>query len=163
MFIAYLKDQYLLPQRNNTSKALHFCCIRISSIIAEYAFCRLLLSLFHSKIVISNSKNTLTLLQNWKRLFVFLTLWLLEVSASLTCLIVHVNRHFEPWGPNSVLHVWPERKAAFCPWATTSRSKQGDRETTQLCSQGPLCPLVSFSTCTPNIHNHSQTGWPRVC
>lgn len=54
-----------------------------------------------------------------------------------------------------MLYVWPERKAAFCPWATTSRSKQGDRETTQLCSQGPLCPLVSFSTCTPNIRNQS--------
>lgn len=105
MFIACLKDQYLLPQRNNNSKVLHVRCIRISSIIAEYAFCRVLLSLFHSKIVISNSINTLTLLQNWKRLFVFITLWLLEVSASLTCIIVHVNRHFEPWGPNSVLHV----------------------------------------------------------
>lgn len=46
-------------------------------------------------------------------------------------------------------YVWPERKAAFCPWATTSRSKQGDRVSTQCCSQAPLCP-VSFSTCRAN-------------
>lgn len=91
-------------------------------------------------------------------MFLFLTLCLLEVIASLSCLIVHINRHFEAWCPNSVLDIWPERKAAFCPRVTTSRSKQGDRETTQSCSQGPLCPLVSVSTCTPNIHTVNQDG-----
>lgn len=46
------------------------------------------------------------------------------------------------------LNIWPERKTAFCPWATTSRSEQGDRDTMQSCSQGWLCPVVSPSTCS---------------
>lgn len=54
----------------------------------------------------------------------------------------------EEW-PNFPNHsfISPDKKTTLCSRPTTSRSAQGDRDTTQSCSQGTLWPMDSSSAC----------------
>lgn len=125
--------------------------------------CRVLLSFFHSKIVISNSNNTLILLHIWKRVFLFVTLWLLEVIASLTCLIVDVNRHFERGAQTACCS--PDLKERL-PSVHEPPRADPNKETGRRCSSAarvhsahrrPSAPAHQIFTI------YGQSGWPHVC
>lgn len=161
MFTASLNHQYLLHhQRNNKSQVLHFRSIRIFSIMAECAFCRVLLSLFHSKIVIRNCNNTPILLQIWKRVFLFFNF--MAFGGHCISRLLNCSRWQTFWAQTACcMSDLKERlPSVHEPPRADPNKETGKRHSSAArVHSAHWCP----SPPAHQIFTISQSGWPHVC